>query len=61
LHVTFELTAAGKGTRLRMTESGFREKSWEVAVLEEEYRKHVAGWDRFLPRLATYAPTARVS
>jgi uncharacterized protein YndB with AHSA1/START domain len=60
LLVTFELTAAGDGTLLRMTETGFREKGWEVAVLEQEYHEHVHGWDHFLPRLVAYAPTARV-
>lgn len=55
LLVTFELTAAGTGTLLRMTESGFREMGWEVAVLEEQYRQHVDGWAHFLPRLVDYA------
>lgn len=54
LLVTFELTPSGTGTLLRFTESGFREKAWEVAVLEEQYREHVKGWDHFLPRLAPY-------
>ena len=57
LLVTFELTPHGTGTRLRMTETGFREKGWEVAVLEAQYRDHEAGWDHFLPRLVAYAPT----
>ena len=35
LLVTFELTSQGDGTRLRMTETGFREMGWEVAVLEQ--------------------------
>jgi uncharacterized protein YndB with AHSA1/START domain len=55
LLVTFELAASGAGTLLRFTESGFREKGWEAAVLEEHYRDHVAGWDHFLPRLVAYA------
>lgn len=54
LLVTFELLPADGGTRLRMTETGFREMGWEVAVLEEQYREHVAGWDHFLPRIAPY-------
>jgi hypothetical protein len=37
-----------------MTEGGFREKGWEVAVLEEQYNEHVTGWDLFLPRMAKY-------
>jgi uncharacterized protein YndB with AHSA1/START domain len=55
LLVTFALTPEGGGTRLRMTETGFREMGWEVAVLEQQYREHETGWDHFLPRLATYA------
>ena len=55
LLVTFELTPSGGGTLLKMTETGFREMGWEAAVLEEQYREHVSGWDFFLPRLAPYA------
>lgn len=54
LLVTFELTPRDGGTSLRMTETGFREMGWEVAVLEEQYQEHVKGWDYFLPRLAPY-------
>jgi uncharacterized protein YndB with AHSA1/START domain len=54
LLVTFELEPAGEGTRVRMTESGFRERGWEVAVLEEAYREHSEGWDYFIPRLGEY-------
>ena len=54
LLVTFELTPSGAGTRLRMTETGFREMGWEAAVLEEQYRDHVTGWDFYLPRIAPY-------
>jgi uncharacterized protein YndB with AHSA1/START domain len=54
LLVTFELVPAGEGTRVRMTESGFRERGWEVAVLEETYRDHSEGWDYFVPRLGEY-------
>ena len=55
LLVTFDLVSSGAGTLLRFSESGFREKGWEAAVLEEQYRDHVSGWDHFLPRLVTYA------
>ncbi|MEU6372130.1 SRPBCC family protein [Streptomyces sp. NPDC046909] len=55
LLVTFELIPKGAGTLLRFTETGFREKGWEAAVLEEQYRDHVRGWDHFLPRLIAYA------
>ena len=54
LLVTFDLAPQGRGTLLRMTETGFREMGWEVAVLEEQYREHVTGWDYYLPRLAQY-------
>jgi uncharacterized protein YndB with AHSA1/START domain len=54
LLVTFDLVPSGAGTLLRFTETGFREKGWEAAVLEDSYREHVTGWDFFLPRLATY-------
>jgi hypothetical protein len=42
-----------------MTETGFREMGWEAAVLEQQYREHVSGWDFFLPRLAPYAEKVR--
>ncbi|GLW47210.1 activator of HSP90 ATPase [Streptomyces sp. NBRC 14336] len=54
LLVTFELIPSGTGTLLRFSETGFREKGWEAAVLEEQYRDHVTGWDYFLPRLVAY-------
>ena len=54
LLVTFELTPSGGGTLLRMTETGFREMGWEAAVLEEQYREHVTGWDFYLARIAPY-------
>ena len=54
LLVTFRLAASDRGTVVRMTEAGFREKGWEIAVLEEQYNEHVTGWDLFLPRMAEY-------
>jgi len=54
LLVTFELTATEGGTLVRMTESGFREKGWEIAVMEAEYADHTKGWDHFIPRLGDY-------
>jgi uncharacterized protein YndB with AHSA1/START domain len=53
--VTFELSPSGGGTVLRLTESGFRERGWEAAVLEETYEDHVRGWDFYLPRIADLA------
>lgn len=52
---TFELSPSGTGTLLRLTETGFRERGWEAAVLEERYQQNVVGWDHFLPRLVSYA------
>jgi uncharacterized protein YndB with AHSA1/START domain len=52
--VTFELEPDGSGTLLRMTETGFRERGWSIAVIEENYRDHEEGWDRHLARLAPY-------
>ena len=57
LLVTFELVPHGQGTLLRFRETGFRERGWEAAVLEEAYQDHVQGWDHFLPRLVSYATT----
>ncbi len=37
---------------LRFSETGFGEKGWDAAVLEEQHRDHVAGGDHFLTRLA---------
>ena len=53
--VTFELSPSGAGTALRLTETGFRERGWEIAVLEEAYNDHVQGWDFYLPRIADVA------
>lgn len=55
LIVTFELSPSGTGTVLRLTESGFRERGWEIAKLEEAYQDHVSGWDFYLPRIAERA------
>ncbi|HEY3014844.1 MAG TPA: SRPBCC domain-containing protein [Nocardioides sp.] len=55
LLVTFDLVPSGDGTLLRFKETGFRERGWEAAVLQEAYLDHVCGWDHFLPRLVTYA------
>jgi uncharacterized protein YndB with AHSA1/START domain len=57
LMVTFELVPSGSGTLLRLTETGWRQKGWEAAVLEEAFRDHERGWDMFLPRLQRYAST----
>lgn len=55
LLVTFELVPSGAGTLLRLTETGFRERGWEIAKLEQQYNEHVVGWDTFVPRIAATA------
>ncbi|NMO04532.1 polyketide cyclase [Gordonia sp. TBRC 11910] len=55
LLVTFTLTPRGAGTWVSMTETGFREKGWEAAVLEQIYHDHVQGWGQHLPVLIAYA------
>lgn len=57
LLVTFHLEQVDGGTLVRFSETGFREKGWEAAVLEEAYADHVRGWDHFLPRLVAHAET----
>jgi uncharacterized protein YndB with AHSA1/START domain len=54
LLVTFELVPSGPGTVLRLTETGFRELGWEVAVLEQQYNDHIVGWDTHLAHLREY-------
>ena len=55
LLVTFDIAADGAGSILTVCESGFREKGWEAAVLEQAYADHCAGWDANLPRIAPVA------
>jgi hypothetical protein len=54
LLVTFELTASGTGTKIRLTETGFREMGWDAAKLREQCRDHGVGWDFYIPRLGEY-------
>jgi len=54
LLVAFDLEPVGTGTRLRMTETGFRERGWDAVVVESAYREHAEGWDYFIPRLGAY-------
>jgi uncharacterized protein YndB with AHSA1/START domain len=56
--VVFTLEPADGGTRLRMTESGFRERGWNEAEIATQYAEHATGWDHYLPRLPTYATKA---
>lgn len=57
LLVTFDLTPKGAGTLLKMTETGFREMGWEVALLEQQFHDHETGWDYYIPRIAPYVAT----
>ncbi len=61
LLVTFELVADGDATMLHLTESGFREKGWEQAVMEEAYRDHVRGWDLYVPAVGEYAQRVKAT
>lgn len=61
LLVTFDLEPSATGTTLRLTETGFRERGWEVAVLEQAFHDHENGWDTFLPRLVTHAAKVEAS
>ncbi|MEU8301205.1 SRPBCC domain-containing protein [Micromonospora sp. NPDC048909] len=54
LLVTFDLVPTGAGTRIRMTETGFREMGWEIARLEEQYRDHESGWEHYMGELGGY-------
>lgn len=54
LLVAFDLEPSGSGTLVKMTETGFRERGWEAAVLEEAYQDHIKGWDYFILRLGEY-------
>ncbi|SEF21979.1 Uncharacterized conserved protein YndB, AHSA1/START domain [Amycolatopsis pretoriensis] len=56
--VVFELEPTATGTRLRMTETGFRERGWDEAKIAAEYADHVSGWDHFLPRIPATAAKA---
>ncbi|WP_068201189.1 SRPBCC domain-containing protein [Isoptericola dokdonensis] len=58
--VEFVLAPEGKGTRLTMTETGFREQGWTEAQVVAAYEDHVAGWDHFLPLLPRYAESLEV-
>jgi uncharacterized protein YndB with AHSA1/START domain len=53
--VTFELAPSGTGTLLRLTETGFRERGWEIAELEQTYRDHTSGWATYVARIGAYA------
>jgi uncharacterized protein YndB with AHSA1/START domain len=55
LLVTFELVPSGEGTTVRFSETGYRERGWEAAVLEAQYNDHRQGWDLYLPRLVDAA------
>jgi len=57
LLVTFVVEPSPPGTVLRLTETGFREKGWEAAVLEQAFHDHENGWDLFLPQLRDHAVT----
>jgi uncharacterized protein YndB with AHSA1/START domain len=53
--VTFELVPSGTGTLLRLTETGFRERGWEIAELERTYLDHTSGWKTCVAAIGPYA------
>ncbi|ALR11553.1 polyketide cyclase [Mycobacteroides saopaulense] len=55
LLVTFDLTPSGTGTRVRMTEVGFRDQGRTESEVAEQYEAHEEGWAQHLPRLAPCA------
>lgn len=55
--VTFTLEASGRGTLLRLVETGFEERGWDAAAVEAAYLDHGEGWDYHLGRLAPYVAT----
>jgi len=61
LLVTFVLAPTATGTQVHVTETGFREMGWEVAVLEQAYQEHVEGWDLFVPQLGEHAEKVAAS
>lgn len=61
LLVTFDIYPDGDATLLRFSETGWREKGWEAAVLEEAFHDHESGWDAFLTRMREYASSVAAS
>ncbi|WP_327292909.1 SRPBCC domain-containing protein [Streptomyces sp. NBC_01198] len=55
LLVVIELEPSGNGTRLRFTETGFRERAGDARQAAVWHADHTKGWDHFLPRLPAYA------
>jgi uncharacterized protein YndB with AHSA1/START domain len=55
LLVVFELEPEGRGTRLRMTETGFAEVFPDPDERAAQIADHVSGWDHFLPQLPPLA------
>ncbi len=59
--VVFELEPEGSGTRVRLTETGFRERGWDEATVAASHADHVNGWTYFLGRLPDYAASVPVA
>lgn len=57
LLVEFALAPEGSGTRLHLTETGFRSGGRAEEAIEALYVDHIRGWDLFLPRIV---PTAQM-
>ena len=59
--VEFSLVAEGKGTRLRVVESGFAALEGTEAENAELAERHLGGWGMFLDKLAELGASADVS
>jgi uncharacterized protein YndB with AHSA1/START domain len=57
--VEFALSEEGARTRVRLTESGFKNIDWTEDDKVKYIAEHIAGWDQIMPKLQSYAPTAQ--
>ncbi|WP_122816072.1 SRPBCC domain-containing protein [Nocardioides pantholopis] len=55
--VEFELVPEGRGTRLRVTESGFASLPWPPEERTGHAEENAAGWQRELEELVAYVAT----
>lgn len=59
--VEFVLSEEQGVTTLRLIESGFATNNWSEERNREYFDGHSNGWDHFLGRLASYAPSVNMS
>ncbi|HWC84067.1 MAG TPA: SRPBCC family protein [Pseudonocardiaceae bacterium] len=53
--VEFDLSEEGAGTRLRLVESGFTDKTAPAHAPDSSLESHTSGWTAMLPRARDYA------